>query len=142
MSSRRFRAISRRSFVRGALGLTAAAGLAAAAGGSLLGRSLPASPAQRLASIVAHRESAVAVGREVLRVRPAEADIPVLLAALGASVPDLPRLLDQGSDDELRVALDRASRRDFAAAGDGLVRVQGWVASRTEARVCAIIALA
>jgi hypothetical protein len=141
MSPRRVPSISRRAFVRGAVGLTAA-GVAAAVGGGLLGRGRPATPAQRLASIVAHRESAAAVGREVLRARPAEADLPILLAALGRSVPDLPRLLAQAGDDELRAALDTASRRDFAEAGDGLIRVQGWVASRTEARLCAIVALA
>ena len=134
------RSISRRAFVRGAVGL-AVAGVAAIGGGAFwLGR--PVSPARRLASIVSHRESAAAVGREVLRQRPAEADLGVLLAALGASVPDFPRLLAQAGDDDLRAALDAASRRDFAEAGDGLIRIHGWIASRTEARVCAIIPLA
>lgn len=135
------RSISRRAFVRGAVGL-AVAGVAASAGGGALGLGRPVSPARRLASIVAHRESAAAVGREVLRQRPSEADVGVLLAALGASVPDLPRLLAHASDDVLRAALDAASRRDFAEAADGLVHVQGWIASRTEARICAIVALA
>ena len=135
------RSISRRAFVRGAIGLVVA-GVAAGAGGSALGLARPAAPARRLAGIVSHHASVVAVGREVLRQRPAEADVGVLLAALGASVPDLPRLLAEGSDDDLRAALDGASRRDFAEAGDGLIRLQGWIASRTEARLCAIAVLA
>jgi hypothetical protein len=137
----RTRPISRRAFVRGAIGL-AVAGVAASLGGTAIGLGRPVSPARRLAGIVSHRDSVVAVGREALRQRPAEADVGVLLAALCASVPDLTRLLAEGSDDDIRAALDSASRRDFAQAGDGLVRLQGWVASRTEARLSAIAVLA
>lgn len=141
MTPRRTPSISRRAFVRGAVGL-AVAGVAATIGGGAVGIGKPVAPARRLASIVSHRESATAVGREVLRLRPGEADVDVLLSALGASVPHLARLLAEASDDELRAALDAASRRDFAEAGPGLIRVRGWVASLTEARICAIVALA
>ena len=136
----RHRTMSRRAFVQGTAALLVAT-TAAAVGGLALGSARPLPPARRLASVMTHRESAATVGREVLRLRPAEANVDVLLAALAASVPDLARLLAQSSDDELRAALDAASRRDFAEASDGLIRVQGWVASVTEARVCAIAAL-
>jgi hypothetical protein len=141
MIPRRTPSISRRAFVRGALGL-AVAGAAASVGGGVVGPGRPVAPARRLASIVSHRESAAVVGREFLRLRPGEADVGVLLAALGASVPDLARLLVEASDNDLRAALDAASRRDFAEAGNGLIRVRGWIASLTEARICAIVALA
>jgi hypothetical protein len=141
MILRRTRSISRRAFVRGIMAIPVA-GAAALVIRSALGPGRPVTPARRLASIVSHRESAASVGREVLRLRPAEADASALLAALAASVPDLPRLLAEGSDDELRVAVDGASRRDFAEAGDGLIRINGWIASLTEARVCAIVAVA
>lgn len=137
----RFRSMSRRAFVQGTVALLVA-GAAATVGGLTLGSAPPVRPARRLASVVAHRESAATVGREVLRLRPAEANLDLLLAALAASVPDLPRLLMEASDDDLRAALDAASRRDFAEASDGLIRVRGWIASVTEARICAIVALA
>lgn len=137
----RSRSISRRAFVQGTAALLVA-GAAATVAGRNLGSARSVSPARRLASLVTNRDSAATVGREVLRIRPAEADVGVLLAALAVSVPALPSLLSEASDDDLRAALDAASRRDFAEAGDGVIRVRGWLASVTEARICAIVALA
>ncbi len=141
MSPTRSRSMSRRAFVRGAAALVVA-GAAAAIGGPTVWSAQPVQPARRLASVVTHRDCAATVGREVLRLRPAEANVGLLLAALAASVPDLQRLLSEASDNDLRAALDAASRRDFAEATDGMIRVRGWMASVTEARICAIVALA
>lgn len=133
--------VSRRRFLEGAAALTVAAGL-----GGLRLATLGASPStdlvQRLASLLTHRSSAAAFGREVLRERPGEASAAVLLAGLRSTVPDLDRLVREGSDDDLRAAMEAASRRDFASGGDAILRVRGWVVATTEARLCALAAVA
>jgi hypothetical protein len=70
-----------------------------------------------------------------------ERDASGLLSGLAGSVPDLSGLLRDGSDDDVRAALDGARRHDFATRGSGLMRIDGWVVARTEARACALIAL-
>jgi hypothetical protein len=65
-----------------------------------------------------------------------------LLAGLAASVPDLDAVLRHGTDDDVRAALDVARRREFAARAPDVIRIDGWVVARTEARACALIALA
>jgi len=46
------------------------------------------------------------------------------------------------TDDDIRTALDIARRLEFAAHGADVIRIDGWVVARSEARVCALIALA
>jgi hypothetical protein len=70
-----------------------------------------------------------------------ERDASGLLSGLAESVPDLSGLLRDGSDDDVRAALDAARRHDFATRSSGLMRIDGWVVARTEARACALIAL-
>jgi hypothetical protein len=89
-----------------------------------------------------HRDGAARVGRAALDAGAVEPDVRGLLAGLGESVPNLADVLREGSDDDLRAALDDARRRDFADRAGGLTRVEGWVVARTEARVCALVALA
>lgn len=72
------------------------------------------------------RAAARRVGRAYLRRHPAEADVALLRAALAA---------DLGDPERLRARV----RGDFER--EAVVRVQGWVLSRTEARLCALEAL-
>jgi hypothetical protein len=63
---------------------------------------------------------------------------------LGAIQARLPRSLDWGplttdADDRLRVALQRAIAEDFSI--ENVVFLNGWMLSRTEARVCGLVAL-
>jgi hypothetical protein len=50
-------------------------------------------------------------------------------------------VLRSGTDDDIRAALDAARRREFAEHRDGVLRLQGWVVARTEARLAALVAL-
>jgi hypothetical protein len=59
-----------------------------------------------------------------------------------ASVPDLDAALRRGSGDDIRAALDIGRRREFAIHGADVIRIDGWVVARSEARACALIALA
>lgn len=93
---------------------------------------LPA--ARDLVGALRHRGSAARVGVAYLAGHDGEHDTGHLVAALNRGLddrsPERPRL---------RAALDRRIRADFAESET--VRVQGWVLSRTEARLCALAAL-
>ena len=138
------RRFSRRTILRGGI-LLAIGGAASAVAGSVsdllpFGRAV--TPGARLAAVLAHRDAAARVGRAALASGHVERDADALLAGLVASVPDLDAALRNGSDDDVRAALDIARRREFAAHGAGVIRIDGWVVARSEARACALIALA
>jgi hypothetical protein len=136
--------MSRRVFLVRSARLAIAAGLAAALGGSasgVLGFGRAASPGARLAAALPHGEGAARVGRAALAGGLVERDVAGLVAGLADAVPDLAGLLRDGSDDDIRAALDVARRYDFAGRGPGLLRIDGWIVARTEARACALIAL-
>ncbi|HEX6142694.1 MAG TPA: hypothetical protein VFZ01_08255 [Geminicoccaceae bacterium] len=90
--------------------------------------------ARDLVRTLRHRASAARVGAAYLAGHDGEQDVERLVAALN-------RGLDDRSPERrrLRAALDRRIRADFAESET--VRVQGWVLSRTEARLCALAAL-
>jgi len=145
MNSRALREMSRRAFLVRSAWLASAAGLAVALGGSasgVLGFGGAASPGARLAAALPHSEGAARVGRAALAGGLVERDVAGLMAGLADAVPDLTGLLRDGTDDDVRAALDVARRDDFAGRGPGLIRIDGWVVARTEARACALIALA
>lgn len=93
--------------------------------------------AARLAGVLGNRHSARAVGREYLRVAPAAAD--QLAGAVSAQLAEGRTTLARAGDDELCGALARCVREDFER--DAVVTLGGWVISRTEARLCALVAL-
>lgn len=139
------RRISRRTLLRGGI-LVAIGGAASLVTGapvaSLLRLGRPSAPGARLAAALPHGDGAVRLGRAALAGGLVERDAAGLVAGLAESVPDLHGVLRDGSDDDLRAALDLARRREFAAHGRDVVRLEGWVVARTEARACALIALA
>lgn len=85
-----------------------------------------------LASLLPHAASAAAVGARYLRDHPEERDAALPLAS---APPREPR-----AQARLRRQLRRESARDFQRGA--VVRVDGWVLSRTEARLCASVHLA
>jgi hypothetical protein len=98
---------------------------------SLSSRTAAAPVATWLRSMIADLESARRVGQLYLQTAPEDADRDRLLADL------FPRLEPQAGD--RRDSFAACCRQDFA---DGAtVRVDGWVLSRTEARLCALAAL-
>jgi hypothetical protein len=134
------RAISRREF----LTLSAAAAL------SLLVRSqLPAVTAlqrgqqdllaMRLAALFTHKESAKVIGREYLEKYRQEADAGVLLDRIVSSMDAGDAGLFGVAGPNLHALLARTLREDYAS--DRVVKLQGWVLSATEARLCALAAL-
>ena len=144
MNERSRWAISRRTFLRRAAWAAIAGAASMAIGGTAARAILPgraASAGERLAAVMPHRDGAARVGRAALDAGAVERDVRGLLTGLGEAVPNLADILRDGSDDDLRAALDDARRRDFAERADGLTRVEGWVVARTEARVCALVAL-
>lgn len=84
-----------------------------------------------------HPDSARRVGAAYLRERPHEADAERLRALLVESLP-LPDRKMAGP--AARRAFAAAQRQDFADRRT--VLVQGWLLSQTEARLCALAALA
>jgi len=83
--------------------------------------------------------SAAHLGRAYLAMAPAEAETDKLIHALDIGIPDLAAMTERGDQSVVRSALAGRITRDF---GEGLTTVlDGWVISRTEARLCALHAL-
>lgn len=145
MNRRALDAISRRAFLCRVAWLAIAGAVPFAVAGSAsreLRQDLPTTPGTRLAEAMAHAEGAARLGRAALAGGLVEGDVSGLMVGLRDTVPGLDGLLRDGSADDVRAAVDTARRRDFAARGAGLMRIEGWVVARTEARACALVALA
>lgn len=95
---------------------------------------------QRLAGTFHHPDSAAAIGRTYLRQYPAEAEVRHLASEIERDLDCLGCRLPRADEASLRDAVRERVRRDFAEGV--VVSVDGWVLSRTEARLCAIAALA
>jgi hypothetical protein len=95
--------------------------------------------AARLLAGLARPDSAAVVGRAYLASYPAEADRDRLATRLDQALRCQDCDPAQARADQLRAALARQIRADFAAAR--VVRVDGWVLSETEARLCGLAAL-
>ncbi len=125
---------------RGFLGLAAAAGAVAA---------VPLRPwralvavrtpplAVRLARLLDDRGAAAEVGAAYLATAPGERSGRVLVRHLRTALA--PAGAVPGHDRDLRVLLDAAVRHDFEVGA--VCRVDGWVLSRTEARLAALTAV-
>jgi hypothetical protein len=126
--ARRARGLGRRAFLAGLL-----AGLCLAAAGRVFARARPGVGAadHPLAALLRHPESAAAIGARYLRDHPDERSAALRLARPpGGVAPDR---------SAWRGALRSECARDFAEGR--VVRVDGWILSRTEARLCAAVEL-
>jgi hypothetical protein len=90
--------------------------------------------AERLAALLRHRDSAQRVGREYLKARPQEACAAKLVTELTRDLK-LPTI----SDPDLRAHFNKRSKADFRARR--VVKLDGWILSETEARLCALTSL-
>ena len=80
---------------------------------------------------------AAQVGRAYLRLVPEEGDLERLVTLIAEQVPDFATRAPDAA--ELRRGVARSVQEDFA--NGRVTRVQGWVLSRTEARLAALAAL-
>jgi hypothetical protein len=94
----------------------------------------------RFARLLTHVEGARVIGHAYLRLVPGETDPAALVAVVAAGLPDGPRALDSVTDARLRRLLLDGIREDFAH--ERTVTLNGWLLSLTEARLCALAALA
>jgi len=96
--------------------------------------------ATRLARLFPRGQSAHRIGRLYLRQAPSEDDAPALVHLIVASLSVPLDALHRLDDGAMRELIERRVRQDFA---DGrTASVDGWVLSVTEARLCAVAALA
>lgn len=95
--------------------------------------------AGRLAELLPHAAGAARLGRRYLALAPAEADRRRLLDALSKDHAGLAVASRTGADGEIRGVVGGCRQRDFVAGNT--VTIDGWILSRTEARLCALVAL-
>jgi hypothetical protein len=131
---------TRRRFLRSLLlGMLAGASGACRYPGDGPGAGQPATPAW-LGSIISAPESAGRLGRSYLANYPEEADADRLVAEIEAAVTASGGTLSAVTDaDRMTAALQRLVRAEFAR--DQVASVSGWVLSRTEARLYALVSL-
>jgi hypothetical protein len=90
----------------------------------------------RLRRLLRHPDSATAVGAVYRRAVPAEADPPTLTRLLLSSLSLDEARLARRSDAWLRALVAARIRNDFTAGHTATI--DGWILSRTEARLCAL----
>ncbi len=133
--------VPRRRFLRALLlGLLAGRALAGCDSSSR-SQSDSGQPPQWLVNITGERDAVLRIGNDYLEAYPGERSLEVVMSgieqALAAQLEG--RAIDAADVPQVVAALQRAVRRDYRR-GDA-VSVQGWVLSRTEARLYAAVAL-
>jgi hypothetical protein len=93
----------------------------------------------RLVALLRRRDSAAEIGRAYLRSGDEPADASAMAAAIARDAGIEPGEAAARDPLRLRRALALRTRRDFAEGRT--VRVEGWILSRTEARLYAIASL-
>jgi hypothetical protein len=93
----------------------------------------------RLLDSLYHGESARAIGHRFLSRHPEEGNAAVLERHITESIPGGAMRLVAAKDEELRRCLATRVRQDFVE--DRVVRIDGWILSSTEVRLCALAAL-
>lgn len=106
---------------------------------SLVGQRAPESLAANLAKVFAHKKSAALVGVEYLRSVPREADARMLVDLICSREAELRATLIKADLKALRELLRHQQRQDFEQGR--IVKLQGWILSETEARLCALAAI-
>jgi hypothetical protein len=134
------RVFSRREAIKFAVAATVAVVVQSQLpGAAVLQRTQQALLPARLATLLAHSESAKVIGAEYLLKYPQEAHVDTLLDQIDARITSSDVGLFSTADQRLRKQLDGVVRADFAA--DRIVKLRGWVLSATEARLCALAVL-
>lgn len=85
------------------------------------------------------RHSAARVGRHYLRMVPKERNINALLTLIQRGLPDTECLMQDRNIDGIRGAIAQSIENDFACGR--VCQVNGWIMSRTEARIAGVAAM-
>lgn len=94
----------------------------------------------RLTRLLRHRESAKTIGIEYLKIAPHEADKQVLVDLLYTGFTQANVTPVDADTTKLSQLLELRMRLDFEE--EKIVKLRGWIVSLTEARLCALTALA
>jgi hypothetical protein len=94
----------------------------------------------RLARLLNDRDSARVIGRAYLQKYAEGADCDVVLDQLVRDIAGFGGSVAPAGDKELKAAVEARIRQDFA--DDRVVKLEGWILSGTEARLCALTTLA
>ena len=93
--------------------------------------------AERLRALLRNRRSARVIGAAYLETLPFRIEARGLAESIVSSLDGGARAL-RANEDELRGLIARRVQQDFAE--DATVCLRGWILSRTEARMCALVA--
>jgi hypothetical protein len=130
----------RRQFLLLALGLAGSVAAGSKLSGAAEGWLRQGNLRANLTALFIHQESAQAIGRAYLQSYPREADALRLEDQIAQGIAGGRTLLATTSKPEVSKLLTDRIRQDFAT--DQVVKVQGWILSVTEARLCALTTLA
>ncbi len=100
------------------------------------GQSARRATAANLAQVLSNRISVIRVGAAYLGTAPEAADPSIVIGRMRRHGDALVRALETGSPGEVRRLVARDVREDFAQGR--IVKVDGWLLSQTEARLCAL----
>jgi hypothetical protein len=92
-----------------------------------------------LANFFVHKESAKVIGQAYLRNVPEEAEVSQLAAGICSFQTERPTAFTTAAPEQCRALLLQQQRQDFAHGR--VVKVEGWILSQTEARLCALVTL-
>jgi hypothetical protein len=124
--------LTRRRLLVGAAALLAAVAAGPSALVPLIERLAAADAAALLRTLIKHREGAIQLGRSYLSAHPSEANRATLVRQLAGPIAP-------ASAERAAHGVGARIREDYAMGHT--VVVEGWVLSRTEARLCALVAL-
>ena len=95
--------------------------------------------AKTLASFFRPKESAYCIGQEYLKLVTNESDISLLVELICSSNPNSKHYLMKIHHKKLRELILTQQRQDFE--NGEIVNLHGWMLSKTEARICALVRL-
>ena len=133
-------ALNRREFLRLAVAATVSLCIRSQLPGvAVLQRGQQQLLPMRLVALLTHTESAKAIGNEYLQKYRLEANAHILIDKIASSpaVNDVEPFI--ATDRTLHELIDRMIHDDFEV--ERVVKLQGWILSLTEARLCALAAL-
>jgi hypothetical protein len=128
---------SRRRFIKsaGLLGIAGTVGARISIAAELLTDPL----GRRLANLLKEAESASVIGKPYLDAMPEENDPNVIVSRMAVCHPIIVSKLRTAGETDAKTLLAKMVTEDFYNAN--IVQLNGWILSKTEARLCALTTL-